>query len=41
MKHTINHVAVIGAGTMGSQIAAHFANNGFACDLMDIVRRCG
>lgn len=37
MKHTINHVAVIGAGTMGSQIAAHFANNGFACDLMDIV----
>ena len=37
MKHTIKRVAVIGAGTMGSQITALFANSGLACDLMDIV----
>lgn len=30
-------VAVLGAGTMGSRIAAHFANAGFAVDLLDIV----
>lgn len=30
-------VAVLGAGTMGSRIAAHFANAGFPVDLLDIV----
>ncbi len=37
MKHTINRVTIIGAGTMGSQIAAHFANVGIDCDLLDVV----
>ena len=32
----IKKVAVIGAGTMGSQIAAHIANVGIPCDLLDI-----
>ena len=32
----IKRVAVIGAGTMGSQIAAHIANVGIPCDLLDI-----
>ncbi len=32
----IERVAVIGAGTMGSQIAAHIANVGIPCDLLDI-----
>src|SRR5580658_1281877 len=30
-------VAVLGAGTMGSRIAAHFANAGYPVDLLDIV----
>lgn len=30
-------MAVLGAGTMGSRIAAHFANAGFPVDLLDIV----
>src|SRR5579871_3790814 len=30
-------VAVLGAGTMGSRIAAHFANAGFPVDLLDVV----
>ena len=30
-------MGVLGAGTMGSRIAAHFANAGFAVDLLDIV----
>src|SRR5262245_39239354 len=34
---TIRRVAVLGAGTMGSRIAAHFANAGVACVLLDIV----
>ncbi len=34
---SIRRVAVLGAGTMGSRIAAHFANAGFAVDLLDIV----
>ena len=32
----IKSVAVVGAGTMGSQIAAHIANVGIPCDLLDI-----
>ena len=32
----IKKVAVVGAGTMGSQIAAHIANVGISCDLLDI-----
>src|SRR5471030_1799703 len=36
--HTrINKVAVLGAGTMGARIAAHFANSGVPCVLLDIV----
>jgi 3-hydroxyacyl-CoA dehydrogenase len=33
----LSRVAVLGAGTMGSRIAAHFANAGFPVDLLDIV----
>src|SRR3954469_18538712 len=33
----LRRVAVLGAGTMGSRIAAHFANAGFPVDLLDIV----
>jgi 3-hydroxyacyl-CoA dehydrogenase len=33
----INKVAVLGAGTMGARIAAHFANSGVRCVLLDIV----
>jgi 3-hydroxyacyl-CoA dehydrogenase len=33
----INKVAVLGAGTMGARIAAHFANAGMPCVLMDMV----
>jgi len=36
MKH-IHKVAVLGAGTMGARIAAHFANAGVAAFLFDIV----
>ena len=37
-KHSrISKVAVLGAGTMGSRIAAHFANAGVSCVLLDIV----
>src|SRR5690348_12227821 len=37
-KHQrINKVAVLGAGTMGARIAAHFANAGIPCVLLDIV----
>src|SRR5882672_7702255 len=34
----LRRVAVLGAGTMGSRIAAHFANAGFPVDLLDIVK---
>src|SRR5208283_2841491 len=34
---TIRRVAVLGAGTMGSRIAAHFANAGIPSILLDIV----
>jgi len=37
MKLRIEKVAVLGAGTMGSRIAAHFANAGVPCWLLDIV----
>src|SRR3954469_26007308 len=33
----LRRVAVLGAGTMGSRIAAHFANAGFPVDLLDMV----
>jgi 3-hydroxyacyl-CoA dehydrogenase len=33
----INKVAVLGAGTMGARIAAHFANAGVPSLLLDIV----
>src|ERR1700723_2183788 len=33
----LRRVAVLGAGTMGSRIAAHFANAGYPVDLLDIV----
>jgi len=33
---TIERVAVLGAGTMGSRIAAHFANAGIASVLLDV-----
>ncbi len=35
--NTIRRVAVLGAGTMGSRIAAHFANAGIPAYLLDIV----
>ncbi|HVH88684.1 MAG TPA: 3-hydroxyacyl-CoA dehydrogenase NAD-binding domain-containing protein, partial [Terriglobales bacterium] len=37
MAFQINKVAVLGAGTMGSRIAAHLANAGVASLLLDIV----
>src|SRR6516165_2018698 len=36
MKH-IHRVAILGAGTMGARIAAHFANAGVPSYLLDIV----
>src|SRR5579859_1760646 len=33
----INKVAILGAGTMGARIAAHFANAGVPSYLLDIV----
>src|SRR5947209_8680782 len=37
MNHRIEKAAVLGAGTMGARIAAHFANAGLPCLLLDIV----
>ena len=37
MKRRIERAAVLGAGTMGSRIAAHLANAGIPCYLLDIV----
>ena len=34
---TLRRVAVLGAGTMGARIAAHFANAGVPSTLLDIV----
>jgi len=36
MKRRIEKVAVLGAGTMGARIAAHLANAGVPCYLLDI-----
>src|SRR5580765_7534372 len=36
MTTSINKVAVLGAGTMGARIAAHVANAGVQCVLLDI-----
>src|SRR5262245_38755113 len=37
MKLPIEKAVVLGAGTMGARIAAHFANAGLPCVLLDIV----
>lgn len=37
MPYAIRKVGVLGAGTMGARIAAHVANAGFPCVLLDIV----
>ena len=37
MRRQIEKVAVLGAGTMGARIAAHLANAGIPCYLLDIV----
>src|SRR5690348_7655963 len=39
MNFRIQKAAVLGAGTMGARIAAHFANAGLPCYLLDIVPR--
>ncbi len=39
MKQSIEKVVVLGAGTMGARIAAHVANAGVWCALLDIVPR--
>jgi 3-hydroxyacyl-CoA dehydrogenase len=39
MKRRIDRVAVLGAGTMGARIAAHLANAGTPCYLLDIAPR--
>ncbi len=36
MRKRIEQIAVLGAGTMGARIAAHFANAGVRCSLLDI-----
>jgi 3-hydroxyacyl-CoA dehydrogenase len=36
MKRRIDKVAVLGAGTMGSRIAAHLGNAGVSCILLDM-----
>jgi 3-hydroxyacyl-CoA dehydrogenase len=37
MKISIQKAVVLGAGTMGARIAAHFANAGLPCVLLDMV----
>jgi len=37
MTSRIQKTVVLGAGTMGARIAAHFANAGLSCLLLDIV----
>ena len=39
MTSRIQKAAVLGAGTMGARIAAHFANAGLHCLLLDIVQK--
>ena len=36
-KYIVRHVAVLGAGVMGAQIAAHFTNAGFHVYLYDLM----
>src|SRR5262245_20890972 len=36
-RYLIRKVAVLGAGTMGARIAAHVANAGYPCVLLDII----
>lgn len=40
-KYLIRRIAVLGAGTMGSRIAAHFGNAGFPVLLLDMVAPAG
>jgi 3-hydroxyacyl-CoA dehydrogenase len=37
MKRRIEKAVVLGAGTMGARIAAHFANSGLPCVLLDML----
>ena len=37
MKYQVHKAVVIGAGTMGAALAAHFANAGIPVTLLDIV----
>jgi 3-hydroxyacyl-CoA dehydrogenase len=37
MKYQVHKAVVIGAGTMGASMAAHFANAGIPVTLLDIV----
>src|SRR4051794_9623695 len=37
MSYVIRRVAVIGSGTMGGALAAHFANAGLDVSLLDVV----
>src|ERR1700735_2589724 len=37
MRRPLERAAVLGAGTMGARIAAHLANAGIPCYLLDIV----
>ena len=37
MKYCVHKAVVVGAGTMGASLAAHFANAGIPCTLLDIV----
>ena len=39
MKRSINKVAVLGSGVMGSRIACHFANIGVQVLLLDILAK--
>src|SRR3979490_3267863 len=39
MKRAIEKIVVLGAGTMGARIAAHVANAGVCCALLDMVPR--
>ncbi|MGH9713680.1 MAG: 3-hydroxyacyl-CoA dehydrogenase NAD-binding domain-containing protein [Candidatus Acidiferrales bacterium] len=39
IRRRIEKVAVLGAGTMGARIAAHLANAGIPCYLLDIIPR--
>src|SRR5690242_12587210 len=39
MTIPIQKAVVLGAGTMGARIAAHFANAGLPCLLLDMVRQ--